>query len=250
MTAENEKCEKKSISEENHTKAENINNFPQRKENVQPRRWYEKILFYEKNEQVLKTKCEMNVAKCVKESPIVKLMLNALKSSGCEFDIARHISCDLCEETVSGGYDAELNQVIICYNMCTNQNYVLSTLTHELIHMFDYCRNKLDYNNLDHLACTEIRAANQCHCSFLGAMYRGTASPFHIKQAHRDCVTDKAIRSVLAVKEVSKDDATAAVMRVFDRCYNDLEPIGRRIRRKSNDMRKAYFEGSYYGYSD
>lgn len=51
--------------------------------------------------------------------------------------------------------------------------------------MFDYCRNKLDLNNIDHLACTEIRAANQCHCSFFGAWYRGTASPFHIKKAHQ-----------------------------------------------------------------
>ena len=35
-----------------------------------------------------------------------------------------------------------------------------NTLTHELIHTLDYCRAEIDWNNLDHLACTEIRAAN------------------------------------------------------------------------------------------
>ena len=34
------------------------------------------------------------------------------------------------------------------------------TLTHELVHTLDYCRAELDWNNIHHLACTEIRAAS------------------------------------------------------------------------------------------
>lgn len=34
------------------------------------------------------------------------------------------------------------------------------TLTHELVHTLDYCRAEIDWTNLLHLACTEIRAAN------------------------------------------------------------------------------------------
>ena len=30
------------------------------------------------------------------------------------------------------------------------------TLTHELVHSYDYCRAQLDWNNLKHLACTEV----------------------------------------------------------------------------------------------
>ena len=30
------------------------------------------------------------------------------------------------------------------------------TLTHELIHAYDHCRAHLDWNNLQHLACTEV----------------------------------------------------------------------------------------------
>ncbi|XP_012348632.1 odorant receptor 4 isoform X2 [Apis florea] len=77
-----------------------------------------------------------------------------------------------------------------------------------MIHMFDYCRNKLDLNNLDHLACTEIRAANQCHCSFLGAWFRGTASLFNIKKAHQlqrvveemmICVKEEQLYDILCI---------------------------------------------------
>lgn len=194
-------------------------------------------------------KCERNVYNCLKTSHLVKLMVAALNSSGCEIDISRHISCEVCDNSITGGYDPVLNQVIICQNTATSQGRIQSTLSHELIHMFDYCRYNFDLNNIKHLACTEIRAANLCHCSFLGAMFRGTASFFNVKEAHKNCVQDKAIRSVVVIKNVSKDVAKAAVMEVFDKCYNDLEPVGRRIRRNSLDMQKAYFEGILYGYT-
>lgn len=114
--------------------------------------------------------------------------------------------------------------------------------------MFDYCKNDLDFKNVDHLACTEIRAANLTHCSFLSAWAQGDASPFKIKRAHEDCVKTKALKSVLAVRNISHDDAVEAIERVFPKCYADLEPIGRRIRRNSKDMHKAYIEGPMYGY--
>lgn len=31
------------------------------------------------------------------------------------------------------------------------------TVGHELVHMFDKCRAKVDFGNLDHLACTEVK---------------------------------------------------------------------------------------------
>lgn len=58
----------------------------------------------------------------------------------------------------------------------------------------------------------------------------------------------KAVQSVLAVRNVTEEEARAAVNRVFSRCYADLEPIGRRIRRNSLDMHKAYLEAPFYGY--
>lgn len=54
--------------------------------------------------------------------------------------------------------------------------------------------------------------------------------------------------SVLAVRKVTSDEAIDAIERVFPKCYADLEPIGRRIRRGSTDMHRAFSEGPMYGY--
>ncbi|CAH0406402.1 unnamed protein product [Chilo suppressalis] len=202
----------------------------------------------EGKENLDKIKCEKNVYHCVKNSPIVKVMMAALKSSGCPIDIRRHISCEVCDYSVSGGYDPQLNQIVVCQNVSTRKGMVQGVLTHEMIHMFDYCRNELDFKNMEHLACTEIRAANLTHCSFVSAWSQGDASWTKVKEAHQDCVKTKALYSVLAVRQIGKEEAVDIIEKVFPKCYADLEPIGRRIRRNSDDMMRAFREAAYYGY--
>lgn len=222
--------------------------YPERRGEKFKPDWKKVIVGIEGKEHIDKIKCERNVYACIQESPIVKLMMGALKSSGCAIDLRRHISCEVCDVTVSGGYDPEVNQVVICQNTARNKGIVQGVLAHEMIHMFDYCRNDLDFKNIDHLACTEIRAANLTHCSFMSAWVQGDASPFNIKEAHQNCVKTKALSSVLAARKVSTEEGIAAIERVFPKCYNDLEPVGRRIRRGSADMYKAYMEAPLYGY--
>merc|ERR1719495_2086837 len=52
--------------------------------------------------------------------PMVKHIISALKSSGCDVDITRNIQCDICapgsEIEHAGGYDPALNQVFVCAN--------------------------------------------------------------------------------------------------------------------------------------
>ncbi|CAD6999118.1 mitochondrial inner membrane protease ATP23 homolog [Ceratitis capitata] len=222
--------------------------YPERRGETYKPKWSKILLGMEGRENIDKVKCERNVYWCVKNSPLVKLMMGALRSSGCPIDLRRHISCEVCDTTVTGGYDPVMNQIVVCQNMARNEGMVQGVLTHEMIHMFDYCNNDLDFRNIDHLACTEIRAANLAHCSFLSAMMQGDASIFDIKQAHQNCVKTKALQSVLAVRNVTKTEAIEAVERVFPKCYADLEPIGRRIRRNSPDQHRAYMEGPMYGY--
>ncbi|CAF4937946.1 unnamed protein product [Pieris macdunnoughi] len=207
------------------------------------------LLGKEGKEGIEKFKCEKNVYHCVKNSPIVKTMMAALKSSGCPIDIRRHISCEVCDYSVSGGYDPQLNQIVVCQNVSTRKGMVQGVLTHEMIHMFDYCRNQLDFKNMEHLACTEIRAANLTHCSFVSAWSQGDASWGKIKKAHEDCVKTKALYSVLAVRQIGKVDAVAVIEKVFPKCYNDMEPLGRRIRRNSEDIFRVQRDASYYGYT-
>ncbi|KAG5324953.1 ATP23 protease, partial [Acromyrmex heyeri] len=233
--------------------------YPERRGGKFQHSWFKILIGAQGRESIDKNRCEHNVYKCIKESPIIKLMMGALRSSGCEIDIRRHISCEVCNPIVTGGYDSQFNQIllicytlsiiiVICQNSAYNENMVRGVLLHEMIHMFDYCRNKLDMKNIDHLACTEIRAANLGHCSFMSSLLQGDSSFINIKATHQNCVKHKARLSVMAVHKVSKEVAEAAIERVFTKCYNDLEPIGRRIRRNSFDMPRAYAEGHLYGY--
>jgi hypothetical protein len=88
----------------------------------------------------------------------------------------------------------------VCQNVARSKGMVQGVLTHEMIHMFDYCRNALDFKNVDHLACTEVRAANLTHCSFMSAWRQGDASPFRVQRQHQVC--DKQLCSVNAFPSV------------------------------------------------
>jgi len=221
--------------------------YPERRGTFK-KQWKNIFFGSEGSEAFEKIKCEKNVVATIKRSPMVKLMMAALKSSGCPIDIRRHISCEVCDPSVTGGYDPELNQIVVCQNMCKSEGLIQGVLSHEMVHMFDFCRNELDFKNTEHLACTEIRAANLTHCSFMSSMVQADSSLTNIKQTHQECVKTKAVYSVLAVRKITQEEARAVVDKVFDKCYADLEPIGRRIRRNSRDMQKAYIEGPMYGY--
>ncbi|XP_050420125.1 mitochondrial inner membrane protease ATP23 homolog [Adelges cooleyi] len=221
--------------------------FPQRRGNYKPS--VKEVLFKGRgNENIEQVKCEGKVKHCLKNSPLVKIMLSALKKSGCEVNPSRHIACELCDTTVHGGYDPILNQVVICQNTAITKGTVQGVLTHELIHMFDYCTRKLDFRNIEHLACTEIRAANLTHCGIVSSMLEGHSSMFNFRKKHQDCVKYKATVSVLAVRNVTYEEAKAAVEKVFDKCYADLEPIGRRIKGKKIDYDLAYAEAFLMGF--
>ncbi|BES95549.1 XRCC6 Hypothetical protein protein 1 [Nesidiocoris tenuis] len=202
---------------------------------------------YQGLEEYDRAKCERRVEKCFMQSKLVKLMASALKASGCEIDMSRHIVCEQCHPRVSGGFDPETNQIVICQNNSKNDGIVQGILVHEMIHMFDYCGNKIDFKNIDHLACTEIRAANLTHCSLTSAILQGDASLVSFANKHKECVKSKAIMSIIAVRDVTAVEAAAAVDRVFDKCYNDMEPIGRRVK-GYEDSTRAYAEGFLYGY--
>ncbi|KAK2576476.1 hypothetical protein KPH14_005807 [Odynerus spinipes] len=258
-------AEKKEKSQNNENKGNNVSDtsasttekvedysnwgydlYPERRGSPKPT-FFQKY-FWQGRQNLDKLKCEKHVYNCVKNNPLIHLMMAALNSSGCPFDIRRHISCESCDNSVTGGYDAELNQIVICHNTARSERKVQGVLAHEMVHMFDYCRNEMDFKNIEHIACTEIRAANLIHCSFLSATVQGQASPFHVKKAHQACVKNLAKASVMAVRKVTEPQARLVVEKVFPMCYNDLEPIGRRIRRNSEDIQKAYLEAPLYGY--
>ncbi|CAM1323123.1 XRCC6BP1 (predicted) [Pycnogonum litorale] len=222
--------------------------YPERLgENYEPSFW-RKAFLGEGRVAIDRSRCERTVHEVIEKSPLVKLMISAIEGSGCELNYGRHISCEICSTNVHGGYDPIMNQVIICQNTCKGRGLITSVLTHEFIHMFDYCRANMNFKNLDHLACTEVRASNITDCSFVNAWMYGLASPINVAKRHAECVKTRATESVISARNVSREEARAAVDKVFDRCYNDLSPIGRRLRRNSPDVDRAYSERHMYGY--
>ncbi|KAM9246530.1 mitochondrial inner membrane protease ATP23 homolog isoform 2-T2 [Leptosomus discolor] len=170
--------------------------------------------------------------------PYAQLLLEAMKQSGCTVFNDRHFSCENCDGCVSGGFDSATSQIVLCQNNIRHQSHMNRVVTHELIHAFDHCRAHVDwFKNVKHLACSEIRAANLSgDCTLMNEIAR---FKFGLKGHHQTCVRDRAIRSILAVRKVSKEMAEKAVDEVFDACFNDLEPFGR-IPHSKTDAKRAY----------
>uniref|UniRef100_A0A8D0CGT9 Mitochondrial inner membrane protease ATP23 n=1 Tax=Salvator merianae TaxID=96440 RepID=A0A8D0CGT9_SALMN len=188
--------------------------------------------------QGLKYKCEEMLKVALENNPYAKLLLDAMKNSGCVVYRDRHFSCEACDGTVSGGFDALASQIVLCQNTIQSQSQMNRVVTHELIHAFDHCRAHVDwFNNVKHLACSEIRAANLSgDCSLTNEILRFN---FGLKRHHQTCVRDRAVRSILAVRKFSKEIAEKAVDDVFESCFNDHEPFGR-VPRSRGDAKYAY----------
>ncbi|XP_029317976.1 mitochondrial inner membrane protease ATP23 homolog [Cottoperca gobio] len=183
-------------------------------------------------------KCELMLKFAMETSPYAKLLLRAMESSGCKVIKDRHLSCEECDGTVSGGFDAASSQIVLCQNNIHQQSHMNRVVTHELIHAFDHCRAHVDwFNNFRHLACSEIRAANLSgDCTFTNECNRLN---FGLKQHQQECVRGRALRSILAVRKISREEAEKIVDEVFDTCFNDHAPFGR-IPHSKKDANFAY----------
>ncbi|OWF51300.1 mitochondrial inner membrane protease ATP23 homolog [Mizuhopecten yessoensis] len=188
--------------------------------------------------------CYRRITNCMQKDRTIALIVNALNSYGCKFD-RRHISCETCNEG-QAAYDFRARQVVFCQNKVKSSGYC-GILAHELIHAFDDCRAKVDYKNVDHIACTEIRAANLTQCDFFNGLVCGVVTP-GLDKSQQACVRGHAMYSLMMSRNLSKEKALEAIDRVWDRCYNDLEPIGRRYKPNKEDRSIASHEARKFGF--
>lgn len=99
-----------------------------------------------------------------KEFNLEKLNANFSKFSGNSLTVTTECSW-LCAgrllmSTAGAGFSPSKNTVWMCGNHFWNPFQFRRILAHELVHAFDFARAKIDTANIDHIACTEIRAAN------------------------------------------------------------------------------------------
>lgn len=192
-------------------------------------------------------KCEAYALDCIRYNPMVKMMLEAMKTHGCPINLRRHISCESCYQGVYGGFDSNINQVVICQNN-NNKKSVCNLIAHELVHAFDKCRGKVNFNDARHVACTEIRAAALTSCTSYTGSKMGKIQLGMSKNDHIKCTKYYATQSLIAVKMISEEEALRVVNSVFDKCYNDKEPYGRIPQRKCGNMEQIISEGKLFGY--
>lgn len=193
-------------------------------------------------------RCEDKVRTVFAQSSELKLLAGAMKKYGCDFNLLRHVSCEKCKNC-SGGFDPDTKQIILCYTNTLRSDTVMATMMHEMVHMFDYCRVKFDFSNLEHVACSEIRAANLTYCSISDRIMHGGPGLLDFKKTHQYCVKDVAFQSIKAYSPESSDSQLWSIIdKVFPNCYNDLEPFGRRPTSGIHDLKHSYRERFRYGY--
>lgn len=86
---------------------------------------------------------------------MIVFMLKHLERAGCPFD-ASAIQCHPCPETTAGGFSPD-HGILLCQNRYFSKKHMEDTLAHELVHAFDHCRFDVNWMNLRHQACSEVR---------------------------------------------------------------------------------------------
>uniref|UniRef100_A0A0W0EZP0 Mitochondrial inner membrane protease ATP23 n=1 Tax=Moniliophthora roreri TaxID=221103 RepID=A0A0W0EZP0_MONRR len=183
-------------------------------------------------QQVHLKRCEKMKKDLMDNSPIVTFMLKHLRLSGCQVP-ETNIFCGTCEMTPvagggvvahAGGFIPEPGAVKLCAGHFFNKKHMEHTMAHELVHLYDQCKFNVDWNNLRHHACSEIRANNLSgDCRYTRELRRGILS---FTKQHQACVRRRAITSVTANPACpSEVVAEKVVNEVWESCFNDTRPF-------------------------
>ncbi|KII93094.1 hypothetical protein PLICRDRAFT_49171 [Plicaturopsis crispa FD-325 SS-3] len=166
--------------------------------------------------------CEERKTFLMNNSPNVIFMLKHLKLSGCDVK-SENIPCMPCDMTRAGGFQPDIGAVVLCQGHYFSKKHMEDTLVHELIHMYDHCKFKVDWGNLRHHACSEIRANSLSgDCKFSRELRRGFVA---FSKQHQACARRRAVLSVQSNPNCpDKETAERAVNEVWDSCFNDTRP--------------------------
>lgn len=86
-------------------------------------------------------------------------MRKHLQLAGCPVAPA-HIACRSCTSAkgaIFGGFDPATGRVLLCAGRFATRRAMEDTIVHELVHAYDHCRFQVDWSDLRHHACSEVR---------------------------------------------------------------------------------------------
>lgn len=177
----------------------------------------------ETDKTIEKIRCEKYLERYLKNSPMVKFLVNAIANSNCKKPQIRCVPCP--PETQATGTFHPDTGITLCENWLDNGLQAEDTISHELIHAYDYCRVKFDNDNCRHNACSEIRAANLSgDCKWSREMFRGNFK--RMAGQHKECVRRRAILSIKSNPACSDcKNIEGLVDEVFQVCFSDTAPF-------------------------
>lgn len=173
----------------------------------------------------------------LRTSPMVRFMVKHLVLVGCnpvsprEGELPPKIFIGMCPPDVAGGFSPSPPDrppseagLMVCANRLLGKTHMEDTLAHEMIHWWDHCRFNVDWSNLNHHACSEIRAASLSgDCRWSRELRRHN---YGIVKQHQKCVRRRAILSVESNPACPDHEAAKrAVDEVWDACFNDTRPF-------------------------
>lgn len=172
-------------------------------------------------------------------SPTVTFMRQEIEKAG-GYVSPRDISCQICPQPKLGGFHPE-HGIQLCANYIPDKWTLNDTLSHELIHWYDNTRFKVNWMDLKHHACSEVRAASLSgECALMtefgkmmmkvsatdnGSEVGAKKGGFRFAKGHQECVKRRAALSVVGhPKCKDMDHAKEVVNDVFRSCFNDTRP--------------------------
>ncbi|KAG4305813.1 hypothetical protein PORY_000723 [Pneumocystis oryctolagi] len=187
-------------------------------------------------EKSMNRRCEVWKEYIWKNSASVRFMTKHLDALKVKLSLD-DIICRPCSEMQSGGFDPPKG-IFLCQNKIQSKSHMEDTLVHEMVHAYDHARFIVDWNNLLHRSCSEVRAASLSgECRWWKEFKNGAISTF--RKHHQECVKRRSILSVSkhpACKDM--EHAKQVVMQVFESCFTDTRPYD-----ESNDF--VYLTDSY-----
>ncbi|ONH70916.1 hypothetical protein CAS74_001428 [Pichia kudriavzevii] len=190
---------------------------PQQQQLEQP------VLSEEKKAELCR-QCDEYKSWMMKYSPTVLFMFDQIKNAG-GYVSPNKITCEICPDPKLGGFHPEMG-IQLCANYIPDKWVLNDTLSHELVHWYDNTRFKVDWMDLRHHACSEIRAASLSGECAIMTEFKKNAGMMKISKGHQRCVKRRAALSVVGhPKCKDMDHANQIVDEVFRSCFNDTRPF-------------------------
>lgn len=113
------------------------------------------------SDPIKNSRCQKYLLDLFVSSPLVLYMKDALKQAGCPVFFS-DIKCVPCpEDPPISGYYRPGEGVFLCEETIYSPVHLQETLTHELLHAFDYCTQDIEPSkNCIQNICTEVRTYN------------------------------------------------------------------------------------------